>query len=557
MFPFGKSSPLFVYDIQRASGALGPFEATRLRDLVHERFASARVPPTLDSSEEYTWAWAWFDDKSPVTVGPWVAWLVRAWVKKPPKSLLEALLDQAIDRKRIDDPAFKITSEWREEQRDELAKTLRIRQPPKIEETPVAFDIVNGRVLLFTSNKRTRDAMLARLAHMLEPMLGDGIVFVPWNLTEYLTASRPAAVLPQEIGEKFASWLSTQALHYRGLDASLYETTEPTHVDLELDASMCAATADGDITVKGERAVQAVASDVEDPEQDFRTSKVTVYLRHKGGRDYGLTVDTDGYLQGCRLAGAEAYAAKEDNLEVAVFDRCADYLKAATLLRLLYGAFDFGPLTGWMEAQPQRQLFPGSPTGYFVWTEGSKKEDEEEAKPEIPRGPGMGPVFDASDDATTAAMARPLVMGAECLNRAMAHGFDAKAVAAFRAVEGVEDQLVQWYVDGGWPRVLVGMSERGVKNAPSGGTTIRRPGKLPEETAPVDYEAQWETMLVEWREKVGDGAGLNLKDAQTKTGSLGNRRKLVDAFLGGGWDLVVTTLVAMGVPWKKGRGGGQ
>lgn len=605
-FPFARSFPVFVYDVLSPANAPpdGSFNIARFRDLAHGRLLETMVPPTLDSSEEYSWGWAWPDNLNPTSVGRWISWTLRAYVKRPPRKLVEAMVEARVQEKLATSPGFKVDKEWRQLERDDVEQILRIKMPPNIEEDQIVYDTAGHRLILFTRSERNRSAITERLRRLLEPMLGEGLQFLPWDLERYLTSdvdgTRAQAVLPQEYDVRFLSWLATQALHRRWVEIAIADRGEPLIMQVTLDGNLKVMLADGEMSVSGDRAAESIAGDVESPDTDVRASRAKFFLRVRGGRSYTVTVNARGELVGAVLNGCAPMSRKESNLEQATLDRADDALTAAGLLRMLYAAFDYGPLSEWMEALPQQQMFAGAATGRVIWHDEDVFESGEPTPDDSPQENLFG------DSQANNNLIVSLLRSATFDGYVREARLDLNAARAWR--DAHEDDCVAWYRDGGWAG-LVAELEKVSPGAKTGAKTKRRsvgetatpvatprpPAgdirppdlgearyrgpyrcvvtsvtrddavltyevdelevadsmtwqdwiNLPATKPDIDYSRTWEQMLMGWRVEVGNH--FNLSSARNATRSQRKKKPIIDGFLFGGWPEVRARLQALDV----------
>jgi ribosome modulation factor len=406
-FPFATAAAVFIYDLEPIDpkGKLGAFNLARFRDLVTDRLLESRVPnaDTMAMDDGYRWGWAWPDDENPVSIREWVFFAIRAFVKKPPAGLVNALYDQRLAEERDNDsPKQKLSKDVRAEIKDGIKKDLVSRTPPNVEEHPVLIDTLSHRIVLFNPSAREREGFLGRLERVLSPMIGD-YKAVPWTLEHYLRITRPQATLPAEVGSLFLTWIGQQALHQRWLACVL--GGETVRIQVALEDRMNLATNEGTVSLDGSQIVDQYMTDIEE-ENSARVTQIRLHVlaRHgeKPARRYNVILDSYGNIPRIKLLDAAKLRKKDDNLESATVDRADDYLAAANFVRILMHAFDVDPLTIRLAAQAQTQLWPGAPTGNLTWHEADTVDWAEKPKEEEEAGGEQTGLFDSKEDAEQA-----------------------------------------------------------------------------------------------------------------------------------------------------------
>lgn len=390
-FPWGTSDAPTVFTARRMGDSrtgghlplLRGVSLDRVRDLTHENRMDSRVPPedVLIADFDIRWGWAWLDDKNPVSVGPYVSWMVRQWVKVPPGSLVKAMVAHRVttELKAMSTPAtsldgstpaparrIKMPTERKKEIKEEVTSELRKRQPPKIEEEPFVIDIERGLVLVFTKSESVRQAIMNRLRNLLTPMWGSGLYFEPWNLEQYLRQSRPNTNPPAEPGMKMLTWLAIAAAHKKIIRSRAANVA----FRIELDGALTVGMHDGSAKISGDHAVEQAVEGYDDDASGGRVSALGLYVHVYGGRDYRLKVTSDGVITSCKLESAtklnDEYNDADARLQSYVLDRADDYITAAQLVQHMIAAFDVLQLSTWMREQAQVHLpFDADPAGDY------------------------------------------------------------------------------------------------------------------------------------------------------------------------------------------------
>lgn len=404
-FPFATAAAVFIYDLQPVDpkGSLGQFNIARFRDLVTDRLLTSRVPnaDTMSMDDGYRWGWAWPDDENPVSIREWVFFAIRAFVKRPPAGLVNAMYDERLaQEKDNDNPKQKLSKDVRAEIKEGIKKDLVSRTPPNVEEHAVLIDTVNHRIVLFNPSAREREGFLGRLERVLTPMIGD-YKAVPWTLEHYLRITRPNATLPAEVGSLFLTWIGQKALHQSWLACVLDGQT--VRIQVELEDRMNLATNEGTLSLDGSEIVDEYMTDIE-KDNGARVTQIRLHVlaRHgeKPARRYNVILDSYGNIPRIKLLDAAKLRKKDDNLESATVDRADDYLAVAGFIRILMHAFDVEPLTIRLAAQAQTQLWPGAPTGSLSWHDADTVDWND--APKEPEGGEQTGLFESKEEADKA-----------------------------------------------------------------------------------------------------------------------------------------------------------
>lgn len=367
-FPWTKSGAPHVFDVRRVGGLTSQsFNLQRLRDTLYDNLMDTTVPTdtAMVSSEEITWGWCWLDDLNPVSVDRWVCFGIRQWVKCPPASLVAAMLEERIRVAKEENPEVKITKEVKASMREELLRNLRIKTPPKIEESPILIDTIDKRVILFDTSEKVRDSILKRVGRILEPQWGKGIAFEEWTLARTLEISRPHGY-PADVGQKALTWMAEHALQglvMRSEHHGLWLT-------VEIDGTVKLQIDDGTVTVKGDRATKKELDGMA-PEAG-RIEQIRLWFHVGGGRDYTATIDCEGRIRSGRLVSAQKlnddYRDKDARLQSYVLDRADDFMTLVHMVHHLFGAFDALKLTEWMGEECEQPSLPFDPTPAYDYT---------------------------------------------------------------------------------------------------------------------------------------------------------------------------------------------
>lgn len=584
-FPYGKSSGVTRYKITRPDGVpLAKLTYKVLHKAVKGRLIQTRIPPKMNFKEEYVWGWAWLDDKNPISAGRWTVFSMRGWKKTPPRSMVEAMLEAAIATERMENPSFKITKTWRQEKREEIEDDLRRKMAPAIEEDPIAVNEHDGTLLIFNGSQKNREAMITRIGNLLGPVLGLGsgdLLFTEDTLETVISITRPHAILPQELGSKFLRWLTARAHRREWAEVSIHGQEKPVIFQLEMNGGLKLITADGTTNIAGDKAADNAVEALEAGRMKGRPVKLRISLTMLGGRVYEFTLDDDARLVGCKLTGADDYFRKEDNLDAATTDRCEDYNRSVNLIGMIIAAFDVGPLSVWMDAAPQVSMFPGQPTGRVIW---HPAEAFENAADE-----GQGPAADGVDDGDKRIKSIFGVEwfinganGAEFEARLREAGLNVEAGIAYREAEGNVEKLAGWYVEGGWPRLIVEIASAGVKKAKTGPTTRLRKAEKPEALAkegtgevieldvaraaavggtpapsledagfkwgvnkPINYEDTWKEMLKTMRDELVK-MGFKMTNVRGVTRARARRNEVIEGWAKSGWGGAAAVLLKYG-----------
>lgn len=384
MFPFAKGSPVYPYTMRIPKGTAtgGRLTADLLRELTEEKFIETRVPSSLNFAETEIWGWCWWmDTPDPLEICDWLIFGMRQWRKRPPAGLVKAIHEKRVEEAKRN--GERLGKDGREALREEIERQITISTPPSIEEDAVALDLATGTVFLLNARESVRKAHIARLRSILQPVYGEMIEFVPWNLEALLAMTRPNANLPAEVDVEFMGWLAEKAIEERWLTAKMGDDEVVIGLSLDDTVRMDHSTG-GDMSVKGDGAVRdMIVGMMEDEEESRRVTRLRIFVQDKDGSDLRLLLDGDGGIRKCVLMEGSRYRKSVENLEAAAFERCESWKRAALIVRALIQAFDHGPLQEWMDNAPQRMLWPGSSTGEFEWSDCDPKPsaDDEQGKP--------------------------------------------------------------------------------------------------------------------------------------------------------------------------------
>ncbi len=377
MFPFSNSSPVYPYTMRipkkAATGVVLTLE--KLRELAEERFLVGRVPESLTFTDASIWGWCWWmDTPEPLDLGRWIVFGIRQWKKRPPASLISAMLDEKVAAAKAD--GIRTTKEWRTKAREEIERVVTSRTMPAVEEDPIAIDTQTGTIYLFSLSKSVRDSHLAKLRRILDPVYGNQIEFVPWSLFWLFNETRPSANLPEEYHYEFMEWVAKKAMNERFLTATL-DNGDVMRLGLALDDSVrLEHSTGGDMAVTGEGAVLDSLGDLYEEEPTKRVSRLRLFITDKDGSDLRVLIDSSGGIRKCSVLEGGRYSKRVSNLDAACFERCEAYDRAALIIRVLMQAFDHGPLQEMLDTAPQRMLWPGAASGQFVWTNTDPNPDD-------------------------------------------------------------------------------------------------------------------------------------------------------------------------------------
>lgn len=308
-----------------------------------------------------------------MNVGPWLVWGMRAWRKRVPPRLLNALIAERCaawcrehDRERA--PAA-VSRDIRTAARTELLRAT----PPEVADVSVLLDVQRNRLILPGLSEAASRGIVRRLLPVLRRVVHPDVRLLAWDLESYLVESRPASVTPSEVGDRWLAFLTGRAASGAwAVFRSVEEHDEPVVFKLELDGRITLATNDNDaIHVDGKESGADVIRWVGDEQGRVRVREVNLLLTEPepSTRRYAVRLDNTGAIRACKIVGGDTWAAGEPRevLQAATFERAETMNEVALYVRLLMHAFDAGPLEKLMTTARQVQFWPGSVAPRVEW----------------------------------------------------------------------------------------------------------------------------------------------------------------------------------------------
>lgn len=406
MFPHATRTAVRIYDIARADGKpIKRLSIERLREVLSQRFFDSRVPPALDHNAHDEWGWCWLDDEGPVEAGELLMFGVRHWKKNPPMSLIREMIAKETSDWCTENQVESCPKSERASIKESVRERIMRRTPPSISESPIVYDVLRKRLLLFSSANGVNDAQLESSLRVLSDAYAPSsaaravdLVATPWSFESQIQYTRPEAVLPHDPQGLFMRWLVTTALTRHWCTATYADGTVM-QVRGELGEATKIHIDTTKHTVVGPGVDAMLASLTDDAVIQALTIELTLGQPDDQMERYVVNINRHANVTSVELVDAPRI--KRDEWSKALGDRGARYVNALRVVRTLWYAFDAGPLADKMAELPQQGLWGFEPTAIeLAWSESrgdaAPTPIEVEAAKKKPKGKGKSKPSDAA-----------------------------------------------------------------------------------------------------------------------------------------------------------------
>lgn len=355
--------PITIY---RATG-IQDLDANALRKALKEDGLLPDVPPDLRFAEEERSGWGTvpLEDKeeSIADLGDFLAIWRRVYSKRVPGRLLKRLVQQEMaSEDRFDGPrrSKKTITE-------DIRSSLMLDENPDVSETLILLDLKGERALVFAPAAAARELCYALRTVLHRAGLPE-IALHPLDLLTILRDSRgEEAHFPGSMPRRFMGWLANLLQETPWI--TLPTNEHPIRFSVSTDGAAVIDSEDGSISASGsevERQIEGMIEQNRNGSVAHWITSLTLELSEDGRPPHRVKLSQDA-----RILTWHPLLPDPDEEEI---DQEASFLgdladtaflagHAHRLVRALVEAFDATALQEWMDGDPQKQFWPGAPSG--------------------------------------------------------------------------------------------------------------------------------------------------------------------------------------------------